>query len=73
MADVVKVTVEGVQSKEDMLKLLEAINQDINDFEPYMVKVGGGPLSSFEAQAIRSYLVWKVAKIKDEDIREVPN
>jgi hypothetical protein len=73
MADGVKVTVEGVQSKEDMLKLLEVVNQDIRDFEPYMTRVGGSPLTSWEAAVIRTYLVWKALDIKDEDITAVPN
>lgn len=73
MADEVKITVEGVQSKADMETLLRAVNQDIRDFEPYMARVGGSPLTSSEAATIRTYMVWKVLQLKDEDIRTVPN
>lgn len=73
MGDQVKITVEGVDSKEQMSDLLQAINDDLNDFDPYMSRVGGSVLTNFERIVIRSYLVWKVIKPKDEDIREVPN
>ncbi len=73
MGDQVKIVVEGVQSKEQMGDLLRVINEDLNDFDPYMKRVGGSILTNFERSILRSYLVWKVIQPKDEEIREIPN
>jgi hypothetical protein len=73
MPDSVIVTVPGIEqgNTQQMTDLLRNINDDMDTFDPYIAKVSGTVLTSFERSLIRSYLVWKV--MKNANTNEVPN